>query len=107
MSVRGGHVVWRVRALLLRMRCTVLRRSVLAETWWGGNWQELRDRQAQLARRNSIADGSAAQELRQAIAQLHEELHHMDVHTGVLQDQLWKMRMQGSAARPLGPAETM
>jgi hypothetical protein len=66
-------------------------------------WQELRDRKAELARRSSIADGRAAEELRQAIAQLQEELHHMDVTTGVLQDQLWKMRMQGSAARALAP----
>ena len=45
-----------------------------------------------------MAEGRAAEQMRQAIAELQEGLRRMDVQTGVLQDQLWHMRMQSGAA---------
>ena len=37
----------------------------------------------------------------EAICELQQEMRHMDVLTGVLQDQLWKARMHSSAGRGL------
>ena len=93
----GMHAGW----------CIILTRMLpcwrhMAPCWLAAHalwcWrQELACRKAELAECNSIADGSAAEQMLQAMSELQQELCRMDVQTGVLQDQLWKARMHGLA----------